>query len=160
MLSSHRDRLSVIVPAPPRSSSSIIFRKSLTARSGTLSSVFDRPVLILIDQIRLHRLILFHNNVKLPVLRRVPPVRIEGFLFSCPLTRNSVFVISAEVSRCARMICSFRSSPYPGRESASRGSAGFNIFHHIVDLRPHCIIEDQVIRRRLHRGDRVALRIK
>ena len=27
-------------------------------------------------------------------------------------------------------------------------------FHHIVDLRPYCIIEDQVIRRRLHRMNR------
>ena len=53
---------------------------------GYALSVFDRPILILVDQIRLHRLILFIINVK---ASRTPQgaalVRIEGFLFFLPI---------------------------------------------------------------------------
>ena len=124
---------------------------------GHALSVFDRPVLILIDQIRLHRLILFIINVK---ASRAPQgaalVRIEGFLFFLSVDAEQRLVISAEVVQMRSDDLFIQILPVSRkRKCPAEDLLVFEIFfHHIVDLRPYCIIEDQVIRRRLHRMNR------
>ena len=116
-------------------------------------AVFDRLILILVNQIRLHRLIFFIINIKPSRTSECASlIRIEAFLSLLPVHTKQCFVVPAKMIQMCfdHLFVQILFVARQGKRPAKNLLMPEIFFHHIVNLRPHAIIKNQMIRRRLH----------